>query len=1469
MRVAVPRPFTVESIEQLRADVLGLVRNVARIRDGLDPNYEKLRAAIRAWRAGFFDRVYQDLDLTGAVRSRLTDGRLPTTDAEHDAEKAAHDAWKKRVGSGTWDLYITLGSFPFPKDWEAEKTRWAEKVRRAARKAWSVLGTLLDWAGAITEDVRTVEDARVEGFAVRMVGFEDDDYDNQAVGALRAGLRRYTQNAKRWCPALLTRPLPIQYRFDCRVGLGGRYEQTYVVLCASTEPGRLAQYLAHEMGHHLYRTVLSGPAVEYWAQACLADLHDLDLREVRDVWAHHADLSVLELVDALEDQEPALSLQLAGAVLGFNQHAGRPSWTTLDGLDAYLAQPDATPTLAVPAHPVTAYGTKDAEETFCEVLGLLIGYGPRAVDPVVRALFDTVTNQMVKKARTACFDAGSVRTAVVPTGLWYHGRQHKDITTRTRSPHGGPAHEVPIFLSPSKKFAALYAHNHGYVYTVRPRVTRTFDSEDLRVPSAKYVDDRDEYTVEGQKLFDAVVAGDIFPLEGEDDNGVDYLKAILKMNYDTMEHGAMVSWLKKNGYDSFYVTGDGEKNLAVLDPNKLEIVEVEPIGESGFRDPVKDARAVDVKKASTSESGVMHDHPPCRTAARPMKESAILALMAKMRKRQGTFRGAELKQVLEYLGWTVSEKVAWRHLRAYAGKDADDPDTYSAADLRHVEAVRDDYLAHQVDELPDPTTLKLNDRIYLDVGPVTEREGSYGKTYSFTYQGWQVATDVVLTGPGGHTWTAPMSLATWMAEYPNGPCLKWLYGETPFLQQVSDRLGLPTYEAEKADRTRARTRDNTGTCPACFRNQKMTPGSLHGSDRTRPGMVLHGYMRPGLGYVVGNCFGQGWPPFELSSEGTVAWVARLHDHVHAVEVSIANLESGKVEVLIDREKPVKKTDVPEHEWNRILHARLDKLRHELKSVERTIDDLDKAIKSWTLAPLPGTKPKLSFRLNLDTRTATDDPIGSYTLRDEGDFIIHHSPQVESTIVDDIVAKTHKAIEQCRSAGLPIVDKLHIELRRVGGASNTLAHYSTGSNPPTIVITSKSYKRPDLVSTIIHELGHYIHDKVVPGGKKNIEIQSRYLWALGEVQAPRPRKGVAFEFQYRGGLLNYSPSNKPYLMTGEIIGKGRGKNLRVMILKYPSEILDDPKLGPAFRGTDDKPKNRPVVELDLDSLLYKGKQVEKSDRSYEGHQDDWIPTAYSKKNSNEWFAELVTTLVLGHLPEVPSSWLLSVIKTGEARMAGHKIQFRLNLDTRDAGTHIVAMKKYDTGVRCTTPEGARAFIDELSLRFYGRPGGFKEELADLLKGEPVWFDFEHYLAETAANVAVECPEPGVRSILVQHGEDTPEAWTKKYSWTKNQKTAMDEAKPPGPYTIDARFPKLINGSDDDGRDIRDATGKVLGTLSRKVEWVDVGHASARYSAKVTGYVVTDWWADEAETTYPTLALAMQAARAAFPGLTVAK
>ncbi len=190
----------------------------------------------------------------------------------------------------------------------------------------------------------------------------------------------------------------------------------------------------------------------------------------------------------------------------------------------------------------------------------------------------TLTASMVRKAMPLIDKVASTNQ------LWYHGNRSKynELPTRVWSPTGGPSHEVPVFLSPAKKFAELYAKGHGYVYTVKAHVHKTFDSENLWRSGCKYVDDRDEFTAEGKKFFDDLSEGKIFPNvddpTGNSNPFTDILKSVLRMDYDTMENGHMVSWLRKNGYDSFLVTGDGEVNLAVFDPKKIEIIETEAVG---------------------------------------------------------------------------------------------------------------------------------------------------------------------------------------------------------------------------------------------------------------------------------------------------------------------------------------------------------------------------------------------------------------------------------------------------------------------------------------------------------------------------------------------------------------------------------------------------------------------------------------------------------------------------------------------------------------------------------------------------------------------------------------------------------------------------------------------------------------------------------------------------------------------------
>lgn len=79
--------------------------------------------------------------------------------------------------------------------------------------------------------------------------------------------------------------------------------------------------------------------------------------------------------------------------------------------------------------------------------------------------------------------------------------------------------------------------------------------------------------------------------------------------------------------------------------------------------------------------------------------------------------------------------------------------------------------------------------------------------------------------------------------------------------------GLPPHEGNRHGQPKAVKLDAepAGTCQACFRSQQTANGLL----------VLHGYRRPGHGYIIGNCYAMKYPPFEVSCERTKQFVAEV------------------------------------------------------------------------------------------------------------------------------------------------------------------------------------------------------------------------------------------------------------------------------------------------------------------------------------------------------------------------------------------------------------------------------------------------------------------------------------------------------------------------------------------------------------------------------------------------------------------
>jgi hypothetical protein len=168
--------------------------------------------------------------------------------------------------------------------------------------------------------------------------------------------------------------------------------------------------------------------------------------------------------------------------------------------------------------------------------------------------------------------------------VWYHGstKDFDDFETTFFHTFGNTAAETSLFFSPSKDFAKLYATGKdGIIYEVALDFQNAFDTSNLLSDeNAAYPPEREQLNPEGQKLYDALVNNEIFEglIKNEDDE-YDEMEAyggsfhsIMRMDYDIMETPQMKQWMKSQGYDAFYVTGDGEKNISVFSPKQVRIV---------------------------------------------------------------------------------------------------------------------------------------------------------------------------------------------------------------------------------------------------------------------------------------------------------------------------------------------------------------------------------------------------------------------------------------------------------------------------------------------------------------------------------------------------------------------------------------------------------------------------------------------------------------------------------------------------------------------------------------------------------------------------------------------------------------------------------------------------------------------------------------------------------------------------------
>jgi hypothetical protein len=233
---------------------------------------------------------------------------------------------------------------------------------------------------------------------------------------------------------------------------------------------------------------------------------------------------------------------------------------------------------------------------------------------------------------------------------------------------------------------------------------------------------------------------------------------------------------------------------------------------------------------------------------------------------------------------------------------------------------------------------------------------------AFDHLGWVIEPirgGTKFTSPKGSTFETPSFYDFIGQKYPFlvkdfkdiNTLAMWLT-HNRFQDQVLEVLQMESIEIENERRQRdreERARVGKATCPCCFGPFMLLPRAKKG-DRSLPGIVLHGYRRPGRGYLEGECFGNGWPPFELSSEGTAAYLEHLDLLLKGLASALGRLERDEEDTLIFGLKGYSREDTPPEKWAALLEEATKQQKFKVNEVTKVRDLVQKKLASWEPHP---------------------------------------------------------------------------------------------------------------------------------------------------------------------------------------------------------------------------------------------------------------------------------------------------------------------------------------------------------------------------------------------------------------------------------------------------------------------------------------------------------------------------------------
>lgn len=319
---------------------------------------------------------------------------------------------------------------------------------------------------------------------------------------------------------------------------------------------------------------------------------------------------------------------------------------------------------------------------------------------------------------------------------------------------------------------------------------------------------------------------------------------------------------------------------------------------------------------------------------KPPTQEKLTEMFEKIRK--GATASLSLPKILASfvaLGWEIEPILVWVPLHypyqgkwhlnsAYSHKPADEP---ALVEL-HAKMKKS-----QAPSLPDKVT--IGEHIVMDVDPLMD--GSHGIKY-FNWKEWVGSDAIRVTNTKGESFELGRDHHS--IDRPLEYCL---YRSTSDLsksgwkEDASAALGKEIHVPAAA-----RTRENTGTCPACWGNYKLNDGRL----------VLHGYQRPGWGHVVGSCDAEKYPPAETSDSGFKMWLEKLETFLAREQGTMRNIREGLVSQLKGRGGNWIKKGEPSFAMHLDNLTRMTE--DSIKTYKSEVQLYHKLIAAWKTRPFP-------------------------------------------------------------------------------------------------------------------------------------------------------------------------------------------------------------------------------------------------------------------------------------------------------------------------------------------------------------------------------------------------------------------------------------------------------------------------------------------------------------------------------------